>query len=180
MTWLLLQECLFVLICDDSEEVSSDAKAFFRLVLSSGENDQLEHDTTEIFSRSFLLRKMNVVTLSWKSYNIVAMQFICRLVEKLPQVMLSNEESLSLLHTRKLLAVTYFCSPRLISDYLLLSPVWLHYHVCSKYLFYCCHCKFDTNWVAVNLWLGIRGSILQSNFVPFLCTHLFKILSMEE
>ncbi|XP_073313836.1 uncharacterized protein [Primulina huaijiensis] len=92
----MLLECLFVLICDDSEEVSSDAKAFFGLVLSSRENDQLEHDTTEIFSR---------------------------LVEKLPQVMLSNEESLSLLHARKLLAVTCFCGPRLISDYLLLSPV---------------------------------------------------------
>ncbi|XP_073158890.1 uncharacterized protein [Henckelia pumila] len=92
----MLLECLFALICDDCEEVSSDAKAFFGFVLSSGGHDQLEHDTTEVFSR---------------------------LVEKLPQVMLSNEESLSLLHARKLLAVTYFCGPRLISDYLLLSPV---------------------------------------------------------
>ncbi|KZV33836.1 hypothetical protein F511_29079 [Dorcoceras hygrometricum] len=55
--------------------------------------------------------------------NIVDVFKQMKLVEKLPQVMWSNEESLSLLHARKLLAVTYFCGPRLISDYILLSPV---------------------------------------------------------
>ncbi|CAA3017117.1 Inorganic phosphate transporter 1-4 [Olea europaea subsp. europaea] len=93
---LMLLECLCVLVCDDSEEVSSDAQAFFRHMFSSSGKHQLESDVAEVFSR---------------------------LVEKLPQVVLGSEESLALSHARKLLAVTYFSGPQLVADYLLHSPV---------------------------------------------------------
>ncbi|KAL0407126.1 UNVERIFIED_CONTAM: hypothetical protein Slati_4026500 [Sesamum latifolium] len=93
---LMLLECLCILVCDDSEDVSSYAQTFFRLLVSSRRKHQVEHDIAEVFSR---------------------------LVEKLPQVILGNEESLALSHARKLLAVTYFGGRRLIADYLLQSPV---------------------------------------------------------
>ncbi|CAI9756733.1 unnamed protein product [Fraxinus pennsylvanica] len=93
---LMLLECLCVLVCDDSEEVSSDAQAFFRHMFSSSVKHQLESDVAKVFSR---------------------------LVEKLPQVVLGSEESLALSHVRKLLAVTYFSGPQLVADYLLHSPV---------------------------------------------------------
>ncbi|KAL2475889.1 ARM repeat superfamily protein [Abeliophyllum distichum] len=93
---LMLLECLCVLVCDDSEEVSSAAQAFFRHMFSSSGKHQLERDVAEVFSR---------------------------LVEKLPQVLLGSEESLALSHARKLLSITYFCGPQLVADYLLHSPV---------------------------------------------------------
>ncbi|KAI3466318.1 hypothetical protein Pfo_022981 [Paulownia fortunei] len=92
---LMLLECLCILVSDDFEDVSSDAQAVFGLLVSTKGN-QVEEDIAEVFSR---------------------------LVEKLPQVILANEESLALSHARKLLAVTYFGGPRLVADYLLLSPV---------------------------------------------------------
>ncbi|KAL3820912.1 hypothetical protein ACJIZ3_006817 [Penstemon smallii] len=92
----MLLECLFVLVCDDSEDVSSNALASFGLLVSSRGKDQVEHDIAEVFSR---------------------------LVEELPRLVLGSEESVALSHARKLLAVTYFCGPRLIGDYLLRSPV---------------------------------------------------------
>ncbi|KAK4434103.1 hypothetical protein Salat_0573000 [Sesamum alatum] len=93
---LMLLECLCILVCDDSEDVSSYAQAIFGLLVSSRRKHQMEHDIAEVFSR---------------------------LVEKLPQVILGNEESLALSHARKLLALTYFGGPRLVADYLLQSPV---------------------------------------------------------
>ncbi|PIN00472.1 hypothetical protein CDL12_27024 [Handroanthus impetiginosus] len=93
---LMLLECLCVLVCDDFEDVSSHAKAFFGYLVSSKGKHPVEHDIAEVFSR---------------------------LVEKLPQVVLGNEESLALSHARKLLAVTYFGGPSLVADYLLQSPV---------------------------------------------------------
>ncbi|KAL8477911.1 hypothetical protein ACS0TY_029990 [Phlomoides rotata] len=96
---LMLLECLLVLVCDDSEDVSSDAQAFFRLLVSSKGKLQIEHNISELFSR---------------------------LLEKLPQVVLGNEESLALSHAQKLLAITYFAGPRFVADHLLLSPASLH------------------------------------------------------
>ncbi|CAH9098991.1 unnamed protein product [Cuscuta epithymum] len=93
---LMLLECLCVLVCDDSDEVSSDAQRFFRLMLLSRGKHQLEHDISEIFSR---------------------------LVERLPQVLMSSQAPLALSHSQKLLAVTYFCGPKLLADYLVHSPV---------------------------------------------------------
>ncbi|EYU33785.1 hypothetical protein ABFS82_08G161200 [Erythranthe guttata] len=92
---LMLLECLFVLVCDDSEDVSSEAQTFTEILVSSGKN-QIEQDMSEVFSR---------------------------LVEKLPRVVMADEESLALSHARKLLAVTYYGGPRLVADYLLVSPV---------------------------------------------------------
>lgn len=93
---LTLLECLCVLVCDDLGDVSSDAQAVFGLLVSSNGKHQIEQDIAELFSR---------------------------LVEKLPQVVLGSEESLALSHARKLLAVIYFGGPKLVADYLLLSPV---------------------------------------------------------
>ncbi|XP_011086354.1 TELO2-interacting protein 1 homolog isoform X2 [Sesamum indicum] len=93
---LMLLECLCILVCDDSEDVSSYAQALFGLFVSSRRKHQMEHDIAEVFSR---------------------------LVEKLPQVILGNEESLALSHAQKLLVVTYFGGPRLVADYLLQSTV---------------------------------------------------------
>ncbi|XP_042012560.1 TELO2-interacting protein 1 homolog isoform X1 [Salvia splendens] len=93
---LTLLECLCVLVCDDLGDVSSSAQAFFGLLISSKGKHQTKHEVVELFRR---------------------------LIEKLPQVVLGNEESLALSHARKLLAITYFGGPKLVTDYLLLSPV---------------------------------------------------------
>ncbi|KAL1540550.1 TELO2-interacting protein 1 isoform X2 [Salvia divinorum] len=93
---LTLLECLCVLVCDDLGDVSSSAQAFFGLLVSSKVKHQTKNEIVELFSR---------------------------LIEKLPQVVLGTEESLALSHARKLLAVTYFGGPKLVTDYLLLSPV---------------------------------------------------------
>lgn len=92
---LLLLECLLLLVCDDSQEVSSVAQAFFGLIYSCKDH-QMESDITMIFSR---------------------------LVEKLPQAVLGNEESLALSHVRKLLAVIYFSGPQFVVEFLCQSPM---------------------------------------------------------
>ncbi|GER37568.1 ARM repeat superfamily protein [Striga asiatica] len=93
---LMLLECLCIFVCDDFDDVSSEACAFFRLLGQSKAKPLLKHDIAEVFSR---------------------------LLEKLPQVILGNDESLALSHARKLLAVAYFGGPRLIADCVLISPV---------------------------------------------------------
>ncbi|CAA0836577.1 ARM repeat superfamily protein [Striga hermonthica] len=93
---LMLLECLCIFVCDDFEDVSSEACAFFRLLGQSKAKPLLKHDIAEVFSR---------------------------LLEKLPQVILGNDESLALSHARKLLAVAYFGGPQLIADRVLMSPV---------------------------------------------------------
>lgn len=45
-----MQETLFVLVADDSEEVSAAAQEFLECSFASGK-DQLEHDVAEIFCR---------------------------------------------------------------------------------------------------------------------------------
>lgn len=54
---------------------------------------------------------------------ILEIVLVCRLIEKLPKVILENEESLAVSHARKLFVVIYFSGPQLVTDYLLQSPV---------------------------------------------------------
>ncbi|XP_051133791.1 uncharacterized protein LOC127253310 [Andrographis paniculata] len=93
---LMFLECLCALVCDDFEDVSSNAQTFFASLVSSEGKPELQSNIAELFNR---------------------------LVEKLPQVILINEELVALLHVRKLLAVTYFGGPQLVADYVLQSPV---------------------------------------------------------
>lgn len=51
---LIIQECTCVLVCDDSEEVSSVAQEFFGYLFSSN-REHLEHDVAAIFSRFIAL-----------------------------------------------------------------------------------------------------------------------------
>lgn len=48
---LLMQECLCILVCDDSEEVSLSAEAFFRYLHSSQGKHHIKHDFSQIFRR---------------------------------------------------------------------------------------------------------------------------------
>ncbi|XP_050216425.1 uncharacterized protein LOC126667488 [Mercurialis annua] len=92
---LLLLECLCVLIVDDFEDLSAQAREFFEYLLSSSGKHHVQQDMAEIFGR---------------------------LIEKLPKVILSNEESLALSHAQQLLVVVYFSGPQFLLDQLL-SPV---------------------------------------------------------
>ncbi|KAF8412889.1 hypothetical protein HHK36_000861 [Tetracentron sinense] len=93
---LMLLEYLCVLVCDDSEEVSLAAQEFLESLLTLGEKHLIEHEVAEIFSR---------------------------LIEKLPKVLLGNEETITLSHAQRLLAVIYYSGPQLVVDHLLRSPL---------------------------------------------------------
>ncbi|KAK1385436.1 hypothetical protein POM88_023171 [Heracleum sosnowskyi] len=93
---LVFLECLFVLVCDDFEEVSEAAQVFLGDQFSSRGKHDIKHDVAQIFSR---------------------------LMKKLPNVVLGSEEALAISHAQKLLALIYFSGPRLVKDHLLQSPV---------------------------------------------------------
>lgn len=46
-----MQECLFVLVCDDFEEVSEAAQVFLGDLFSSRGKHDIKHDVAQIFSR---------------------------------------------------------------------------------------------------------------------------------
>lgn len=50
-----MQECLCVLVCDDSEEVSSTAQIFLRSLFSSNKKHHVQCDFAEIFSRFMIV-----------------------------------------------------------------------------------------------------------------------------
>ncbi|XP_057461310.1 uncharacterized protein LOC130751695 [Actinidia eriantha] len=93
---LMLLECLCVLVCDDSQEVSSAAQVFLGYLFSSSRKHHIQYDFDEIFSR---------------------------LIAKIPKVVLGSEESLAVSEVQKLLVVIYFSGPQLVADHLLQSPV---------------------------------------------------------
>ncbi|GMP64718.1 hypothetical protein CsSME_00025858 [Camellia sinensis var. sinensis] len=76
---LMLLECLCVLVCDESEDVSTAAQGFLGCLFSSSRKHHVQYDFAEIFSR---------------------------LIEKLPKVVLGSEESLALSEVQKLLVST--------------------------------------------------------------------------
>nr|CAN74887.1 hypothetical protein VITISV_007255 [Vitis vinifera] len=89
-------ECLCVLVCDDSEEVSAVAQGFLEYLFSSSDKHHIECDVAEIFSR---------------------------LIENLPKVVLGSEESVALSHAQQLLVLIYFSGPQFVVDHLLQSPI---------------------------------------------------------
>ncbi|OIV95355.1 hypothetical protein TanjilG_07511 [Lupinus angustifolius] len=92
---LMLLECLSALVFDDSDDVSSTAQDFLEFLFSSDWKPLIERDAAEIFIRH---------------------------LEKLPKVVLGNEESLAVLHSRQLLTIIFYSGPRLLLDHLQ-SPV---------------------------------------------------------
>ncbi|KAG9439501.1 hypothetical protein H6P81_019666 [Aristolochia fimbriata] len=93
---LMFLECLCILVCDDSVDVSPVAQEFLQSVLRVEEKYLTEDEVAETFSR---------------------------LLGKLPKVLLGNEESTALSFGQRLLALMYHAGPQLVVDHLLLSPV---------------------------------------------------------
>ncbi|KAK7259182.1 hypothetical protein RIF29_24782 [Crotalaria pallida] len=92
---LMLLECLCALVFDDSDDVSSTAQNFLEFLFSQNWKPLIERDANEIFIRH---------------------------LEKLPKVVLGNEESLAVLHSRQLLTIIFYSGPHLLVDHLQ-SPV---------------------------------------------------------
>ncbi|KAK4261906.1 hypothetical protein QN277_004842 [Acacia crassicarpa] len=92
---LMLLECLCALAVDDSDDVSSTAQEFLEYFFSLNWKPLLAQDASEIFSRR---------------------------VEKLPKVVLGNEESHAVLNAQQLLVIIYYSGPHLMVDQLQ-SPV---------------------------------------------------------
>ncbi|XP_030527813.1 TELO2-interacting protein 1 homolog isoform X2 [Rhodamnia argentea] len=93
---LLLLECLCALVVDESEEISASAQEFLRYIFSFSRIETVERDIAEMLSR---------------------------LLEKLPKMVLQDEESFALSSAQQLLVVMYFSGPCLVVDRLLHSPV---------------------------------------------------------
>ncbi|GLU05006.1 hypothetical protein SLE2022_221310 [Rubroshorea leprosula] len=89
------EECLCVLVVDDTEEIAAAAHGFMEYLFSSTGKRFVEHGIAEIFSR---------------------------LVESLPKMVLGSDESLALSHAQQLLAVIYYSGPLFVSDHLQ-SPI---------------------------------------------------------
>ncbi|XP_068654423.1 uncharacterized protein [Aristolochia californica] len=93
---LMFLECICILVCDDSVDVSSVAQEFLQSVLRVVGKYLTEDEVAETFNR---------------------------LIEKLPKLMLGNEEATALSYGQRLLALMYHAGPQLVVDHLLLSPV---------------------------------------------------------
>ncbi|KAF5184034.1 Arm repeat superfamily protein [Thalictrum thalictroides] len=93
---LMMLECLCVLVCDDSEEVSIVAQEFLESFFMGNDKDLIQHEIAEIFNR---------------------------LVEKLPKLVLGSDETNAVAYAQRLLSVMYYCGPQLVVDNLLRSPI---------------------------------------------------------
>ncbi|CAL1409398.1 unnamed protein product [Linum trigynum] len=89
---LMLLECLFVLVVDDSEDIAAASQEFLHLLFSTpcGKHS-LKTDIAQIFAR---------------------------LIDKLPKVVLGGEESAALFHAQQLLVVIYYSGPEYMLDHL--------------------------------------------------------------
>ncbi|KAF9678708.1 hypothetical protein SADUNF_Sadunf07G0063200 [Salix dunnii] len=88
-------ECLFVLIVDECADISAPAQDFLEYLLSSSSKLNVQSDVADLFSR---------------------------LVDKLPKVVFSNDESHALSLAQQLLVVIYYSGPKFLLDHLQ-SPV---------------------------------------------------------
>ncbi|XP_031256286.1 uncharacterized protein LOC116114265 [Pistacia vera] len=92
---LMLLECLCVLVVDDYEDISAAAQEFLEYLFSPKGKHHMKLDILDVFNR---------------------------LIEKLPKVVLGNEDSLALSHAQQLLVVIYYSGPQFMLDQLQ-SPV---------------------------------------------------------
>ncbi|XP_027913548.1 TELO2-interacting protein 1 homolog isoform X4 [Vigna unguiculata] len=92
---LMLLECLCALVFDVSNDVSSTAQDFLEYLFSQNLKHVIKQNATEIFMRH---------------------------LEKLPKVVLGDEESHAVLHAQKLLTIILYSGPRLLVAHLR-SPV---------------------------------------------------------
>lgn len=131
--WVLhMQETLFVLVVDNSEEVSAAAQELLEYSFAS-RKDQLERDVAEIFCRFvrlLLLDSMLVLLrptrLSFQKGTCMLQPnnlFISRLIDTLPKVVFGSEEFLAITQARQLLVIIHYSGPQFVVDHLLHSPV---------------------------------------------------------
>ncbi|KAJ0099748.1 hypothetical protein Patl1_20854 [Pistacia atlantica] len=88
---LMLLECLCVLVVDDYEDISAAAQEFLEYLFSPKGKHHMKLDILDVFNR---------------------------LIEKLPKVVLGNEDSLALSHAQQLLVVIYYSGPQFMLDQL--------------------------------------------------------------
>ncbi|CAI8605258.1 unnamed protein product [Vicia faba] len=88
---LMLLECLCALAVDESDDVSSTAQDFLECLFSQSWKSCIEHDAAKIFIRH---------------------------LEKLPKVVLSNDEPLAVLHAQQLLTIIFYSGPCLLVNHL--------------------------------------------------------------
>ncbi|XP_010431644.1 PREDICTED: TELO2-interacting protein 1 homolog [Camelina sativa] len=92
---LVMVECICTLAVDDFDEVSVAAQEFLDHLFSKGTNHHIESDVIKIFSR---------------------------LLERLPKVVLGNEELPALSVVKQLLVITYYSGPQFLANHLQ-SPI---------------------------------------------------------
>ncbi|KAG7590687.1 Armadillo-type fold [Arabidopsis suecica] len=92
---LVMLECVCTLAVDDSDEVSVAAQEFLDNLFSESTKYHVESDIIKIFSR---------------------------LLERLPKVVLGNEELPALSVVKQLLVITYYSGPQFLADHLQ-SPI---------------------------------------------------------
>ncbi|KAF9617967.1 hypothetical protein IFM89_039260 [Coptis chinensis] len=93
---LMMLECLCVLVCDDSEDVSVVAQDLLESFFKVGEKHLIEREIAEIFNR---------------------------LIEKLPRVVLGSDATNAVAYAQQLLSFMYYSGPQLVVDNLLRSPL---------------------------------------------------------